>query len=126
MDFTGFSSQAFDFYRGLSRDNSKDHWKQHRQVYEQAVRAPMAALLAELAAEFGEIRMLRPQRDTRMSHDKSPYKTYQGALTDLQPCLGFWLHLDSDALYASGRFYPTRPKEVETFRTVGGRRPRQR
>lgn len=118
MVFTGIPGEAFDFFRELALDNSKSFWRQRRDSYERAVREPMANLVAELSPEFGELRMLRPQRDTRMSNDKSPYKTYQGALVDLEPGLGFWLHLDAAGLHATGRYYSRAPQGTAAFRSV--------
>ncbi|MER6038849.1 DUF2461 domain-containing protein [Streptomyces sp. NPDC001835] len=118
MVFTGIPDEAFDFYRELALDNSKSFWQRHRDRYERAVREPMADLVAELSPEFGELRMLRPQRDTRASNDKSPYKTYQGALVDLEPGLGFWLHLDASGLHATGRFYSRAPQATTAYRSV--------
>ncbi|GLX47285.1 TIGR02453 family protein [Streptomyces hygroscopicus subsp. hygroscopicus] len=118
MGFTGIPDDAFDFFRELGLDNSKSFWRRHRDRHERVVRGPMADLVAELAPEFGELRMLRPQRDTRASHDKSPYKTYQGALVDLEPGLGFWLHLDASGLHATGRYYSRAPQETAAYRSV--------
>ncbi|MET8078089.1 DUF2461 domain-containing protein [Streptomyces sp. NPDC005303] len=118
MAFTGIPDEAFDFYKELAEDNSTSFWHRNRDRYEQAVREPMADLVAELSPEFGEIRMLRPQRDTRASNDKSPYKTYQGALVDLEPGLGYWLHLDADGLRATGRYYSRAPQEMAALRAV--------
>ncbi|MFC4061530.1 DUF2461 domain-containing protein [Planomonospora corallina] len=116
MDFAGFPHEAFEFYRDLTTDNSKEFWKRRREVYENAVRAPMAALAGELSEEFGQVQVLRPQRDSRFSNDKSPYKTYQGAYLDTAPCLGYWVQIDASGLYASGRFYPYDPAEVARYR----------
>lgn len=118
MVFTGIPDEAFDFFRELGLDNSTSFWRQHRDRYERAVREPMANLVAELSPEFGALRMLRPQRDTRASNDKSPYKTYQGALVDLEPGLGFWLHLDASGLHATGRYYSRAPQETAAYRSV--------
>lgn len=118
MVFTGIPDEAFDFFRKLALDNSTSFWHQHRDSYESAVREPMANLVAELSSEFGELRLLRPQRDTRASNDKSPYKTYQGALVDLEPGLGFWLHLDAAGLHATGRYYSRAPEETAAYRSV--------
>jgi uncharacterized protein (TIGR02453 family) len=68
----------------------------------------MEALLAELADEFGEGRIFRPNRDTRFSRDKSPYKTHIGAtlagggyvelsVAGLAAGRGYW-HLEPDQL----------------------------
>ena len=50
--FTGFGDDAFEFYEGLTADNSKTYWTAHKHVYETAVRAPMTALLDALAPVF--------------------------------------------------------------------------
>ncbi|POX37940.1 TIGR02453 family protein [Streptomyces sp. Ru73] len=125
MTFTGFPPAALRLYADLAADNTKEAWRlRHRAVYERDVRAPMDALAGELSAAFGEfagpdgVRVLGPVRDTRMSHDKSPYKTYQGAYLDVLPCLGFWLHLDRDGLYVSGRYYPYAGAEVARYRAA--------
>ncbi|MEU6309519.1 DUF2461 domain-containing protein [Streptomyces sp. NPDC047014] len=125
MTFGGFPPSAPRLYEDLAADNSKEAWRlRHRERYERDVRAPMEELAAELTADFGDlagpdgVRMLGPVRDTRMSHDKSPYKTYQGAYLDVLPCLGLWVHLDREGLYASGRWYPYAGAEVARYRAA--------
>src|SRR5690606_11830186 len=118
MAFDGFTSEAVDCYARLAEDNSKENWKKIRGIYEEQVRNPVTGLAAELSAEFGEITVLRPQRDSRFSNDKSPYKLYQGAFVDLEPCVGFWVQLDADGVYASGRFYPWSPEQVKRYRAA--------
>ncbi|MFB7265739.1 DUF2461 family protein, partial [Streptomyces nojiriensis] len=136
MTFSGFPPSALRLYEDLAADNSKEAWRlRHRERYERDVRAPMDELAAELSMHFkesafaespgsGGVRVLGPVRDTRMSHDKSPYKTYQGAYLDLLPCLGLWVHLDRHGLYASGRWYPYAGAEVARYRGGGGGRGR--
>ncbi|MFI7356494.1 DUF2461 family protein [Streptomyces avidinii] len=125
MTFSGFPPSALRLYEDLAADNSKEAWRlRHRERYERDVRAPMDELAAELSAHFrestgsGEVQVLGPVRDTRMSHDKSPYKSYQGAHLDLLPCLGLWVHLDRHGLYASGRWYPYAGAEVTRYRAA--------
>ncbi|MFG3476049.1 DUF2461 domain-containing protein [Streptomyces sp. NPDC047980] len=123
MTFSGFPPSAPRLYEELAAGNSKESWRlRHRAVYESDVRAPMEELAGELSAHFAEyaggVRLLGPVRDTRMSHDKSPYKTYQGAYLDVLPALGFWVHLDREGLYASGRWYPYGGAEVVRYRAA--------
>ncbi|MCX4961174.1 DUF2461 domain-containing protein [Streptomyces virginiae] len=130
MTFSGFPPSALRLYEDLAADNDKEAWRlRHRERYERDVRAPMDELAAELSTYFkesayresigsGEVTVLGPVRDTRMSHDKSPYKTYQGAYLDLLPCLGLWVHLDRHGLYASGRWYPYAGAEVARYRAA--------
>ncbi|WP_406410569.1 DUF2461 domain-containing protein [Streptomyces sp. NBC_01614] len=123
MTFSGFPPSAPRLYAELAADNTKEAWRlRHRAVYESDVRAPMEELAAELSAHFAQggdgVRLLGPVRDTRMSRDKSPYKTYQGAYLDVLPALGFWVHLDRDGLYASGRYYPYAAAEITRYRAA--------
>ena len=53
-------------------------WLANKARYEDEVRRPLELLLEDLAAEFGEAKLFRPNRDTRFSKDKSPYKTNIG------------------------------------------------
>lgn len=123
MTFSGFPPSAPRLYAQLAADNTKEAWRlRHRTVYDSDVRSPMEELAAELSAHFAPdddgVRLLGPVRDTRMSNDKSPYKTYQGAYLDVLPALGFWVHLDRDGLYASGRYYPYATAEITRYRAA--------
>lgn len=46
------------------------------------VRGPVRTLVGELKAEFGQATVFRPYRDIRLSADRSPYKTFQGAFAE--------------------------------------------
>lgn len=73
--FRGWPSAAFSFYEQLEADNTRDFWLAHKDIYDGNVRAPFAALADLAADEFGALKVFRPNRDTRFSTDKSPYKT---------------------------------------------------
>ena len=75
MGFSGWSTEAVEFFKGLRADNTKAYWSAHKAAYEALVREPMAELLSELSGEFGPERIARPYRDVRFRADKSPYKT---------------------------------------------------
>lgn len=81
MGFSGFNDDIFNFLRGLEVHNSKAYWAEHQAVWQGQVRPAMQALLTDLTPYFGNIRMYRPNRDIRFSHDKSPYKTWVGITT---------------------------------------------
>ncbi len=101
--FEGFGDDAYEFYEGLTADNSKTFWTEHKHVYESAVRAPMQALLDELAPAFdGTVTLFRPYRDVRFSADKSPYKTAQGAFLEVARGVGYWMRLGADGLMIGG------------------------
>ena len=116
MAFDGFPAEAFVFYQRLEADNSREFWQAHRADYERYVLAPMRSLAAELEPEFGSLAVYRPQRDTRFSADKSPYKTYQGAFAQRVPGLGFYVQISADGLQASGGYHSQSGDQVARYR----------
>ena len=70
-----FTPALFTFLRDLKANNSRDWWLANKARYEDEIRRPMEQLLEDVSAEFGEAKVFRPNRDTRFSKDKSPYKT---------------------------------------------------
>lgn len=85
-DFRGFPAAGLQFLRDLESNNTKEWFQAHRSTYEDAVRQPMISLLEalneELAGYAPEYRVAdprkalsRPNRDTRFSADKRPYRT---------------------------------------------------
>lgn len=81
MHFRGINKNVFQFLQGLELDNSKTYWNEHQATWQGVVRPTMQALIEELEPFFGKIRMYRPNRDVRFSHDKTPYKTWVGITT---------------------------------------------
>jgi uncharacterized protein (TIGR02453 family) len=83
--FAGFPPEAITFYRGLARHNTREWFQPRKQIYEEKVKAPMAELVTELdrammqfAPDYvtdADKAIFRIYRDTRFSHDKTPYKT---------------------------------------------------
>lgn len=116
--FGGFPRAAFDFYEGLSADNSKSYWQERKDVYKRAVQAPMAALVEELEEEFGPGKVFRPYRDTRFSADKSPYKITQTAICHYGVSAGFYLELAADGLTAGAGFHAFSPEHTRRYRTA--------
>jgi uncharacterized protein (TIGR02453 family) len=112
MAFSGWPSEAVEFFKGLEADNTKSYWTARKPVYEASVRAPMADLLAELADEFGPGRIARPYRDVRFSADKSPYKTAIYAVLDG----GGYLHVSADGLVAGMGYYQMAADQLDRYR----------
>lgn len=106
MELTdGVAAASVEFFSALERDNTREFWRSNRSFYEEAVRAPFLALLEGLPEAYGSWRTYRPQRDTRFARDKSPYKTFVGAVAHAEGGTGFFLRLDARGLLlASG--YP--------------------
>jgi uncharacterized protein (TIGR02453 family) len=115
--FTGFGDDAFEFYEGLTADNSRTYWTAHKHVYDTAVRAPMTALLDGLAPVFDATPVIfRPYRDVRFSADKSPYKTAQGAFLEVEPGVGYWISVGADGVTVGGGFHAHDRAQVNRFR----------
>lgn len=114
--FAGFSDRALEFYAGLERDNSKMYWAEHKPTYEAEVAGPMHALVRDLEPEFGPGKVFRPYRDVRFSLDKSPYKTYQGAILGTVPGVGYYVRVDAAGLLVGGGFRAHSPAQVDRYR----------
>lgn len=115
MAFRGIPAEAFDFYEGLEADNSKAWWTEHKDLYDTCVKDPLAALLADVADEFGPGKLFRPHRDVRFSHDKSPYKTNQGATAERDGAVAY-VSLSAEGLFAGSGWYRLGKVQLDRFR----------
>lgn len=118
MTFQGFPDEGLVFYEGLEADNSRTYWTRHKAEYETHVRAPLQALLDELAPAFGAAKIFRPYRDVRFSHDKTPYKTHQGAVVnpDGRGAGGWYVQISADGLHVSGGCWRLESDQIERYR----------
>ncbi|WP_444963780.1 DUF2461 domain-containing protein [Nocardiopsis sp. M1B1] len=116
MDFTGFTEETFAFFDGLARDNSKDYFHGHHEVYVRAVREPARALAEALEEEFGPMKVGRPNRDVRFSHDKSPYKTHVGLVSRSRGPVGHYLQLGLEGLSVGAGYHAMSGAQVERYR----------
>jgi uncharacterized protein (TIGR02453 family) len=115
-----FPDEAFDFYEGLVADNSKTYWLAQKEVYERSVRRPMQELLEKLAPKFDtdRVSMFRPYRDVRFSKDKSPYKTHQGGLLEVDPSCGYYLQVDAEGVRVAAGFWARERAQTARFRAA--------
>ena len=111
MGFRGWPVEGIELYEGLEADNSRTYWHANKAVYERCVKAPMEELLAELADDFGPGRIFRPNRDTRFSKDKSPYKLNCAASMP-----GGYVSFSADGLFAGSGLYMPSPDQLQRFR----------
>ena len=115
-------ADAVAFYAELEDHNDRDWWAANKPRYLTSVREPITALVEALAGEFGTPRIFRPQRDTRFSHDKSPYKTRQDALLQTGDVLGggvgYFLRIGADGLVTGGGYHHTAADQVARFRAA--------
>lgn len=80
-----FGPEAVKFLRALKRNNRREWFQPRKEQYERDVRAPMQAIVEQLAIDMRSFApevvvdpkkaIFRIYRDTRFSHDKTPYKT---------------------------------------------------
>jgi uncharacterized protein (TIGR02453 family) len=110
--FRGWTKRAVEFYEGLEADNSKTYWQAHKPIYDEYVRAPMEQLVAALASEFGEAHVFRPNRDTRFSVDKTPYKTAIAAHLGK----GGYVQFSADGLGVGCGMYMMSSDQLERYR----------
>ena len=86
-----FSRQTFAFLEALAENNTRVWFEEHKQEYEDFVRTPALDFIADMSDEMPAISrhflaqpkkvggsLMRVQRDTRFSRDKTPYKTNIG------------------------------------------------
>jgi uncharacterized protein (TIGR02453 family) len=118
VSFEGFPDEGLVFYEGLEADNTKTYWTRHKGAYEQHVRGPLQALLEELGPEFGAAKVFRPYRDVRFSHDKTPYKTHQGAVVhpDGRGTGSWYVQVSADGLMVSGGCWRLESDQVTRYR----------
>jgi len=88
--FQGFPKEGLQFLKALERNNDREWFDAHKATYTEVVKPAVEALLASVGAgmmKFAPAYVTEPKkaiyriyRDTRFSHDKTPYKTHVGAL----------------------------------------------
>jgi uncharacterized protein (TIGR02453 family) len=118
VSFEGFPDEGLVFYEGLEADNTKTYWTRHKTVYDTHVKAPLLVMLEELASEFGSAKVFRPYRDVRFSHDKTPYKTHQGAVVhaDGRGTGAWYVQISADGLHVSGGSWRLESDQVARYR----------
>ncbi|MFA5685437.1 MAG: DUF2461 domain-containing protein [Lysobacteraceae bacterium] len=123
-----FGPRGRRFLADLARHNDKDWFQAHRDDYEQHVRQPFQRLLSDLQPALTAISphfhadpralggsLYRIHRDIRYSHDKSPYKPWQGARLFHQrrretPTPAFYLHWQpGESFIGAGIWHPEPP-----------------
>lgn len=119
--FSGFRPAAFAWFEQLEEHNERDWFHANRATYETEVRGPLEALLEHGAARAGGVvQLARQQRDTRFSHDKSPYKTRTYGVVHERPDsrAGLYAEISADGLFAGGGYYMLLPDQLERYRAA--------
>ena len=118
MTFSGWPEGALDFYVGLEADNSKSYWHAHRAIYDECVKGPFTELSTLVAREFGALHVFRPNRDTRFSKDKTPYKTAAAAVTEGEGGASYYVQISATGLFAGSGYYHLERDQLERFRAA--------
>ena len=118
--FPGFGPAAFRFFGELGANNTKAWFEANRATYDHAVKVPVSALVADVSSELSyrglplegdpKRSTFRLHRDTRFSHDKTPYKTHSGSVWYRQGSgkdgAGvLYFHLAAEGCFIAAAFY---------------------
>ncbi len=131
--FPGFSPDALTFLRNLQRNNRREWFQPRKEKYEELIKAPMLELLGCLndkLAGFAPNYVTPPQkamyriyRDTRFSHDKTPYKTHISCIFPRVTALKregavLYFHFTAKELLVFGGIYSPEREEVMAYRAL--------
>jgi uncharacterized protein (TIGR02453 family) len=116
LAFRGWPPEALRWFEGLEADNTREWFHANRATYDEAVRGPLEALLAEVEAEFGEGRVFRPNRDTRFSANKEPYKLNSAAALHRPQGGAYYLSISADGLHVAAGYYMMSRDQLDRFR----------
>ncbi|QYJ77844.1 DUF2461 domain-containing protein [Shewanella acanthi] len=130
-----FSNDCLDFLTRLSQNNDREWFKTHQAEYEDKVRSPALKLIEQIQPLILDISprltavakkvggsLMRPQRDSRFSHDKTPYKTnvgiqfrhFQGKDVHAP---GLYLHIATDGCFIAAGMWHPESKALSAIRT---------
>jgi uncharacterized protein (TIGR02453 family) len=131
--FPGISPEALSFLRALKRNNRREWFQPRKEKYEDVIKLPMMELISALNAEFArfapdyitppEKAMYRIYRDTRFSHDKTPYKTHISAIFPRRTAVKregavFYFHFTEKEVLAFGGVYAPDRHELLAYRAL--------
>ena len=138
--FPGFTPEALKFLRALKRNNDRDWFQARKEQFEELLRNPMLELLACInddLMKFAPDYVMEPSkalfriyRDTRFSHDKSPYKTHLAAVFSHRVMprnhgAGFYFQISTDKVGMGGGIYQPPPDLLRRLREHIAENPRE-
>jgi uncharacterized protein (TIGR02453 family) len=118
MSFAGIPIEAVEFFERLENHNTRDWWELNKAEYGSVVKTPFELLLASLGSKYQPWRIYRPHRDTRFVADKSPYKTFIGAVTQLPGGTGFFVQISAKGLLIGSGYPMMAPDQLARFRAA--------
>ncbi|HJT87557.1 MAG TPA: DUF2461 domain-containing protein [Bryobacteraceae bacterium] len=122
--FPGFPAEGLQFFRGLARNNRREWFQPRKAIFEQQVKEPMRTLVSAVnTALMGfapayvtdpDKAIYRIYRDTRFSHDKTPYKQHIAASfhrrgTTLHGEAGYYFAVSHKEVAIGGGVYMPEP-----------------
>jgi uncharacterized protein (TIGR02453 family) len=131
-----FTKQTFAFLSDLAANNNREWFEAHKQDYENVVRTPALDFIDDIAQELPAISkhfraeskkvggsLMRVQRDTRFSKDKSPYKTnigiqFRHELGKDVHASGFYLHIAPGECFVGVGLWHPEPDALFKIRTA--------
>jgi uncharacterized protein (TIGR02453 family) len=131
MTGTAFPAEGLTFLARLGRNNSTEWFHAHRDEYRALVQDPMVAIVEEVndaLKDFAPAYVItkknlvsRPNRDTRFSKDKSPYRTDIAAVFPRQglekhQAAGFFFRVDEEGAELVAGTYVPGPDELRALR----------
>lgn len=126
-----FTQDILDYLKDLGENNNSKWFTANRERYEKSVNEPMKALAAELIPMMREIdpeitmqpheALFKMGRDTRLSYDKSPYKTHVGMLISRQGAKqnthpGLYVQIAAKGFGVASGFHALEPSECMAIR----------
>ena len=138
---TTFTAASLQFLNKLAQNNSREWFKEHQDEYEHVVRTPalrfieqmqpgILAISTKLTAVPKKVggSLMRPQRDSRFSKDKTPYKTnvgiqfrhFQGKDVHAP---GFYLHIAEEGCFVAAGIWHPESKALNAIRACNDENP---
>ncbi|QSX39807.1 DUF2461 domain-containing protein [Shewanella cyperi] len=136
-----FTQDTFSFLSELEQNNDRDWFKANQGRYEDKVRTPALQLITTLAPGIQALSprltavakkvggsLMRPQRDSRFSADKRPYKTnvgiqfrhFQGKDVHAP---GLYLHIATDGCFIGAGIWHPEAQALNAIRSCMDENP---
>lgn len=129
--FPGFPAEMTKFFRELKRNNKREWFQPRKEIFERHVKVPMMELVLALNGELSKFApdyvadpkkaIFRIYRDTRFSHDKTPYKTHIAAVFGRRGMAmssgGLYFSVSNDNIEVAGGIYHPPPETLLAVRT---------
>lgn len=129
--YPAFPADGIRLLRQLERNNSTDWFRKHKSEYDALVKHPFIELVGHINEALEALApayrvplpkgISRPNRDTRFSKDKSPYRTDISAIfprngKEKHESAGFFLRVSAAGAYILGGVYMPGPEELRRLR----------